>query len=369
MSDAQHLLIVGAGPTGLTAAVELARRGSVPVVVDSGDGPTPLSKAVGISSRSLDILEPSGIAARLLDQGIRLRRLVLHRHARSHGHGARLATIEFGGLHHRFPFLLALPQSDTESVMADALTELGGSVRWRTRLSALRVQPNGVDVVLDGPAGREEASFDLVYGADGARSAVRHCLGVDFPGYEHERSWSIADTRIGDWPYAPDAAHLFLHDGGDLGFIVPIAESRFRAVSNTVDAMARIPGGYRVVERLRQDVFDIPVRQADRYQAGGVFLGGDAAHVHSPVGARGMNLGIEDAACFARRFEERSLAGYESERRPVGGRWIRLSERILAGAQATGPVARRARDAAIRMIGRSRRLQRPMLERVAGLKE
>jgi 2-polyprenyl-6-methoxyphenol hydroxylase-like FAD-dependent oxidoreductase len=362
-SDRPRVLVVGAGPTGLTAAVELARRGTLPEVIDSGDGPTPLSKAVGISPHSLDLLEPSGITPMLLAQGIRIEQALVHRR------GGVLGRIDLTRLRHRYAFLLALPQSVTETLMAQALRAHGGDVQWRTRLESLEGRHDKVAVVLEGADGRREVEFDLVYGADGAHSTVREAAGIAFPGREHQRRWSIADAEVEDWPYAERAAHLFLHDAGDVGFVIPIGERRFRAVSNTVDALARVPGDYRVTRRLREDVFTIPVRHAARYQAGNVFLGGDAAHVQSPVGGRGMNLGIEDAVCFADRLQSQSLAAYQTERRPVGARWIALSERVLSGVQSTDALTRAARDLAIRIVGRIPPLQRPLLERIAGLRE
>lgn len=175
--------------------------------------------------------------------------------------------------------------------------------------------------------------------------------------------------EVADWPYEPGSVQLFLHDGGGVGFTIPIGKDRFRAVSNTQDAMARIPGQYHIARVLRTDTFHIPARQATVYQQGNVFLGGDAAHVHSPVGARGMNLGIEDAASFARRFADGTLGGYTAERHPVGRRWIAFSERMLRFAQATGPFETALRNLAIRVVGHFPVLQRRGLERIAGLRE
>jgi 2-polyprenyl-6-methoxyphenol hydroxylase-like FAD-dependent oxidoreductase len=360
--EARHILIVGAGPTGLTAALELARRGLAPRIIDRKSAPTPLSKAVGISARSLDILEASGVSARLLVRGIKVR----HGHVRYKGR--TLGMIDFSRIPHRFNFLLSLPQSETETVMCDVLAAMGITVEWRTTLITVRPGGDGVDVEIDGPRGREAARYDHVFGADGVHSRVRTETGLGFEGHVHSRLWSIADAEIADWPYEPDAAQLFLHEGGDVGFIIPIGVQRFRAVSNTPDAMARIGGDYRA-HVLQVDTFHIPAQQAPTYQAGRVFLGGDAAHVHSPVGARGMNLGIEDAASFARRLAENDLEGYTAERRPVGRRWITLSERLLAAAQATRPAAVALRNLAFRIVGHMPSLQRPMLSRVAGLKE
>lgn len=363
MAVDRRILVVGAGPTGLTAAVELARRGILPRVVDKDEGPTPLSKAVGISAHSVDVLEPSGVAERLLAEGIHIR------YGYVHSRGSRLGAIDFSVLPHRVSFLLSLPQSETETIMAAILEGFGGRVEWRTKLVGLKAAGSEVEVELEGPDGGEHFRCSHVFGADGVNSAVREALGVAFEGYTHKRIWSIADVEVADWPYEPGSAQLFLHAGGDVGFIIPIGKNRFRAVSNTQDAMACIPGRYRVAHLLRTDTFHIPIRQAPTYQHGNVFLGGDAAHVHSPVGARGMNLGIEDAAAFARRFAEGTLGGYTAERHPVGRRWITLSERLLCFAQATGLVETALRNLAIRVVGHLPALQRPALERMAGLRE
>ena len=364
MNDSsQKILIVGAGPTGLTAAVELARRGITPRIVDGAPGPTQLSKAVGISPKSLELLEPAGVTGRLLARGIRVRRAHLH-----FGE-SELGAVDLGMLEHRYDFLLSLPQCDTETIMAWILDGLGVPVHWRTRLTWLEPMANGTLAVLDGAAGRQSIYCTHVFGADGVHSTVRNVLGLGFEGFTHARTWSIADFEVTDWSYKRDEAHLFLHPGGDIGFIIPVGTNRFRAVSNTDDAMAQIAGIRRDARVRRIDTFRIPVRQASTYQKGNVFLGGDAAHVQSPVGARGMNLGIEDAACFVRRLINGTLAGYTAERRPVGRQWIQLSERVLRLAQAEGSTRTTLRNLALRVAGQFPILQKPALERVAGLRE
>jgi 2-polyprenyl-6-methoxyphenol hydroxylase-like FAD-dependent oxidoreductase len=359
MAAKPKILIVGAGPCGLTAALELIRRGFKARIIDREPGPTPLSKAVGISPHSLEILEPSGVTERLLAKGIRMKG-VQARYEQS-----LLASIDLSRLPHRFNFLLSLPQSETETVMEEVLAASGVTVEWKVELTGVRLAGAKVEAELKGAAG---GTFDYVFAADGAHSRVREILGLGFSGYTHKRTWSIADATIRDWPFPEATAMAVLHRTGDLGFIIPIGPKRFRAVSNTPEALSQIPGTDSA-QVSQSDVFHIPVRQADRYQAGGVFLGGDAAHVHSPIGARGMNLGIEDAQAFARRLAEGRLDGYTAERHPIGHRWIVLSERMLAGVQTANPLAIPLRNLAIRTIGRLPALQRPMLERVAGLRE
>jgi 2-polyprenyl-6-methoxyphenol hydroxylase-like FAD-dependent oxidoreductase len=353
------ILIVGAGPCGLTAALELARRGHHPRIIDKEPGPTPLSKAVGISPRSLEILEPTGVTERLLADGVRMQGV------QARFEGELLAEIQIRRLPHRFNFMLALPQSETETIMENALIGLGVRPEWNVELTGVRLAGDKVETELKGAHG---GTFDYVYAADGAHSRVRELLGLAFTGYTHKRTWSIADAVIPDWPFPETTAMANLHRNGDMGFIIPIGPKRFRAVSNTPEALPQLPG-VESAEVSQSDTFHIPVRQAETYQAGGVFLGGDAAHVHSPVGARGMNLGIEDAFVFVRRLTEGTLGGYTSERHPVGRRWILLSERILGVIQSSNPLLIPVRNLAMRTFSRLPSLQQPMMERVAGLKE
>lgn len=355
------VLVVGAGPTGLAAAIELARRG-VPVrIIDRSAGPTPLAKAVGIAAHSLELLEPSGVTERLLARGRRITQIRIH-HA-----GREIAAVDFRHLRHRFAFLLALPQQETEATMAHVLAGLGVEVQRRTELIGLRQAGDAVLVEIDSPAGRTISRVGCIFGADGIHSRVREQAGLRFEGYQHQRRWSIADVILDDWPFDPGAGHVFLHDNGDIGFIIPIGEHRWRAVSNTEDALGRIDGPRGREEVLQRHVFELPIRLGTSYQAGSVCIGGDAAHVHSPVGARGMNLGIEDAAAFARRVEAGELAGYTEERRPRGRQWIRFSERLLGIAQERRPLAIGLRNTGLRLVSRMSMAQRRIAARISGL--
>ena len=359
MAADPKILIVGAGPCGLTAALELARRGFHPRIIDKEPGPTPLSKAVGISPHSLEILEPSGVTERLLAHAIRMQRV------QARYEGRLLAEVRIDRLPHRFNFLLALPQSETEGIMEAALAGLGVRTEWGVELTAAHQVGDKVEAELAGAVG---GAFDYLYDAEGAHSRVRESLGLGFSGYTHKRLWSIADCEIPDWPFPEATAIASLHRTGDMGFIIPIGPKRYRAISNTPEPLSQLPG-VESAKVTQSGTFHIPVRQADRYQAGGVFLGGDAAHVHSPIGARGMNLGIEDAASFARRLGEGTLDGYTAERRPVGHRWIVLSERMLAAVQSSNPALIPLRNLGIRTVGKLPGLQRAAFERVAGLRE
>ncbi len=312
-----RILIVGAGPTGLTAAVELARRGVVPEVIDRREDASTLSRAVGILPRSLALLNPSGVTERLLAEGVKVReiRIYMGRHW--------ALTIPLRGTDSRYDFLLALAQDQTETAMRDALITAGGYVRYGTELTELRQQG---DRVLAKTADGSETEYDYVIGADGVPSTVRKALGLEFAGYDLPETWSIADVDAVNWANSEVATFSLLPEGR-VALVVPLGADRYRVVSNTEDALTTLTLDLEVTNIRREGQFKISVRQVAQYGLGAVYLAGDAAHCHSPVGGRGMNLGIADAAELAGRMVEGRLEGYSAVRHVEGAETIAASER------------------------------------------
>ncbi|MGI9371134.1 MAG: FAD-dependent monooxygenase, partial [Hyphomicrobiales bacterium] len=180
-----------------------------------------------------------------------------------------------------------------------------------------------------------------VIAADGIRSTVRGNLGIKYPGYELPETWSIADVDVKDWPNAGLFTICQLEDG-KVVVVIPLEDARFRVVSNTDNALAALPLDMNVVNLRRAGAFTISVRQVEDYQKGRVFLAGDAAHCHSPVGGRGMNLGIADACDLAARLAEGTQDGYTDARHADGVGVIEGSERARKFVTSTNPLARMA---------------------------
>jgi 2-polyprenyl-6-methoxyphenol hydroxylase-like FAD-dependent oxidoreductase len=324
------ILIVGAGPAGLTTAVELARRGIVGDVIDLRESGSGLSRAVGIMPASLEILKPSGVTGKLLAEGIKFRQVRIYRHS------TLALTLPLAASGADGAFILGLAQDRTETHLRDVLSEFGGVVRYGTELVNLHQDANKVTVETRDGA---KAEYDYVVGADGARGTTRQSLNLDFRGHDLPETWSIADVDAEDWPN-PDAFTLCRLSDGHVVVVAPLEHKRFRVISNTGDALAALPLKMNVTNIRRAGQFKISIRQVARYNVGRVFLVGDAAHCHSPVGGRGMNLGIADGAELARRMVEGELDGYGEARHKVGKQVIAGSEAVRKVMTSRNPAAR-----------------------------
>ncbi len=294
------LLIVGAGPTGLAAALFLAAEGVACRIVDQAKEPSATSKALAVNPRTLELLEPTGVSAKVLAEGRPIRRFELHK-----GDEVVLA-MDLGEVHARFP-MTALPQARTEALLTDALAAYGVHPERQVALEALTQGPGGVTATLTHAGGRQETvEAPILFGADGAHSRVRQVLGLDFPGSAFPEPWKLVDVTFDAPVDAPEGyVQLFPHG---LVFALAFDAAHWRVISTIGDPLEHLPPGAVVKEVLWASDFHISHRVAEKLAVGRVALGGDAAHLHSPVGARGMNLGIEDAYVFASLARE-ALAG------------------------------------------------------------
>lgn len=298
------ILIVGAGPTGLTTAIELARRGVLPTVIDRRDSASTMSRAVGITPRSLELLSHSGVASRLIEEGIAMDGLRVY-------YGKKLKLkMPLCSEAAFYPNLVCLAQDRTESIIADELKSYGVSVKYGVQLNELSQKPDGVLARFDNA---EEEKFDHIVGADGIRSRVREQAGIAYDGIDLEKKWSIADVDLNGWQH-PGCLTVVQAGSGTVAVVVPLGKSRYRVVASHEKALKAMPLKLDVAKIRREGTFTISIRIAETYSTGMIHLAGDAAHCHSPVGGRGMNLGIADAVELARRIVDDELDGYTEAR-------------------------------------------------------
>ena len=321
-----QVFIAGAGPVGLAAAIELNRRGFNTHIVDPDSEVSPQSRALAINPRTLDLMEPSGVTEALLGTGHRVNHMLV-RYNEQH-----LFKIDLARARHRFNFLLCLPQSHTESILESILNGMGQHVERGTSLQKFETGTPSIGITLNN--GKTE-NADILIGADGAHSTVRKSLGIGFPGESAEQVFGIADVELSAWPFPWNAGVATIREDHTVGFF-PLREGFGRFVSTKPDTLNRLPREARVSKVTWETEFRINYRQASSYQQGNVFLAGDAAHIHSPVGGRGMNLGIEDACWLAWLIEQKRTSEYTSLRHPVGASVLKLTAQPTRLISSTG---------------------------------
>lgn len=379
------VLIVGAGPTGLTAACELLRRGIRVRLVDAAAQASVHSKAMLVWPRTLDVLQDLGLAGSVDQVAVKLRQMTYYSERRP---VTRM----------RMPDALApycLPQRHTEEILISGLKGLGGAIEREVRLLGLqgldfsgRITPgHRVTATLERADGSvERFTVPWVIGADGAASVVRNQLGIPYEGATYENRFLITDARIANNPLDPDEIHYYQSRIGVLA-IVPQPYGLYRFFTNapadlengTLSDMqslvdVRGPGGVRLIEPDWVTTFRVHRRRAASFQLGRVFIAGDAAHAHSPMGGQGLNTGIQDAQNLAWKLasvirgDARTglLDSYTPERAAVADAVVRDTDLQTRAAMWNKSTQVALRDTAMRALDRTRTLERFYVPIAAG---
>jgi 2-polyprenyl-6-methoxyphenol hydroxylase-like FAD-dependent oxidoreductase len=360
----QSVLIIGAGPVGLTLAIELARY-DIPVrIAEKLARRTDKSKALVLWSRTLELLDRQpGRSAPFIEAGFKA-------HAVNFFAGEkRIGRVSMDSIDSPYPYALMIPQSDTERLLEERLNALGVRVERNVEVTGVSIRPDGVDAVLRHADGSEErASADWLAGCDGAHSLVRHTVGATFAGHTMDSDWMLADVHMRDYPVPDTEASVYWHKDG-VFVIFPISPGRYRLLADLppsgeahpptptleqVQAMIdrRGPPGTTVFDPVWVAGFRINGRKVSSYRWGRAFLCGDAAHVHSPAGGQGMNTGMQDAFNLAWKLAvvanehggEKLLDSYSAERSEVGDHVLADAQRLTVLGTMKNPVQQAIRN-------------------------
>lgn len=307
----KRILICGAGPTGISAGLFLSQLPQCPqiTIIDQHISYSAHSKAVVVNPRTLHLLEATGVSAKLLRQGRQVRDVCLWQRDK------KVAEIDLRQSDTIYPYWLVMPQSSTEEILKKSLDERGIDIHWGTALDNFVTDDDGVHAQLHSNHDNIALSADYLLGADGVKSTVRRLLNIPFAGEDDREIWQLCDLEL-DIGLDPEKAHVIMLPEGYL-FIVRLHGNIWRVKGNMQNPLEHIPMEHQLGRIWWCSDFYVGHKMAIEMQKGPCFLAGDAAHTHSPVASRGMNLGIEDSFVFAQLFEQNRLKDYHKLRYPV----------------------------------------------------
>jgi 2-polyprenyl-6-methoxyphenol hydroxylase-like FAD-dependent oxidoreductase len=357
------VLIVGAGPTGLVLALWLAKLGVRARIVDKAPRGGTTSRAVAVQARTLELYHQVGLADAVLAAGVK----VDHVNLWSKGEKRGQIDLHVGRALSPYPFVVLYPQDEHEKLLAARLAELGITIERGVEVTEL--EPAVPAAVLRHPDGRiERVAARFVIGCDGAHSAVRHALGIDFPGGTYSHVFYVADAAIRG-PEANGELHIAIQANDFVG-VFPLGGNHVRLIGSVQregDDLTWNDVDQTILSELRIEVeavkwfsvYRVHHRVASAFRGGALFLCGDAAHIHSPVGGQGMNTGIGDAINLAWKLaavlhgsDDRVLDSYEAERIPFARRLVATTDRAFEVVTNDSKLAHLARARIPSLIGR-----------------
>ncbi|MBV8089701.1 MAG: FAD-dependent monooxygenase [Alphaproteobacteria bacterium] len=383
MNGSENVLIVGAGPTGLVLAHELTRDGVACRLIDKAAVRSAHSKAIAIHARTLETFQLMQIVDDFLAVGQPIDAIRLFGESDEIGHVDLASTIPS-----RYPFVLSVPQNQTEQILEDRLAQRGVRVERGTELTHLEPRDGGVVTRLRVDDQEQLAEFDWVMGCDGAHSRVRQALGIGFAGSTYPEHFLLADLRVAGG-VDPTEARVWLHRDGVVA-LFPMPKDRYRLVVADAPSEwtseptlrqcqelveARVPGAPALSDIGWSSMFRIHRREAAQFRQHRCFLLGDAAHIHSPVGGQGMNMGIQDAFNLAWKLSRviRGVAdpilldSYEAERKPIDEAVIRQTDRATRLVAPHGGAVRFLRDHMMSLLTRLPAVERRIGPALAGI--
>lgn len=375
------VLIVGAGPTGLTMALALTQLGIPCRIVDQLKTPTTQSRAAGIHARTLELLHPLGVTKTLIQQGLKMQHMMLS------VDGKPLVKLDYSIVDSPYQFALMLSQAHTEAVLTEALQAAGVVVDRDVTLTDLHQENTEVTATLRDASGQtQEWRGAYLIGCDGAHSTVRTVLNMPFQGVSEPERWVLADVVLEE-PESSDEINIQLSEHG-VFMAFPLGQSEYRIGANyrapgyeaeadptlaecqcLLDLNRPAESKARIAKTNWISTFHISYRKANAFQQGHVFLCGDAAHIHSPAGGQGMNTGIQDAINLAWKLalvyrgqaSDTLLTTYNTERHHVAELVLKNTARLTGVVTTKNPVAAWLRNTLVPVASHIEWLRKQMI--------
>ena len=359
------VLIVGAGPSGLALAAELQRQGVDRLAIDRQPAGADTSRACVVHARTLEVLQPMGISAHLLKQGVQVPIFRIRERGRA------LLTIDFAAIDSAFPFTLMIPQDRVERCLLEAYLAHGGHVARPCEFQHVTSLDSHVEAEVRAGSAAQTIRAKWLVGCDGMHSAVREEAQIAFTGAAYEEDFVLGDVRM-EWPLPRGEVTLFYSSDGFM-VVAPLPDDHYRIVAMVDEAPAnpslamlqalidrRGPAGKkgRITDLAWSSRFHIHHRVAESPRRHRILLCGDAAHVHSPAGGQGMNTGIQDSISLAgvlaavlRGGDDRLLDEWAVSRHRIAAEIVAMTDRMTRMAKLKSPTAKMLRNLVVAFAG------------------
>lgn len=384
MNNTIKVLIVGAGPVGLTTACELAAHGVSCTIIDKNTSPNTFSKAFAVHSRTLEVFKRMGLEKQILNAGKKVEE------ANFYDEGKKFLSTQFSKLKEYYPFLIALPQNRVEAILENKLNELGVYVTRGVSLLGIKPLEQASMVNLEYANGKEvQVMANYVVAADGSRSKIRSLLNIPFKETKYKNAFIVVDAKV-KWEGLKNSADTFLTKKGYL-MLTPFPDKEYyrlvlgdKATENrktpTLEEVNSLKDAYgfedlKITEPIWISKTNVQKRIIEKYRHQTVFFAGDAAHINSPVGGQGMNLGIQDAHNLAWKLAfvckgflgNQLLSSYQSERRKIAMQVLKATHIMNKALVTKNPLMQTFRNTLYTKVSKNKILSLKLAEKGAGL--
>ena len=335
MKKHKEIIIIGAGPSGLSMAIFLHELGYRPRILDKKDKISKYSKALGVNPRTLELMKPFGITTKFLTNGRRMNAVNLWK-ADKH-----IYRNDFTKINSEYPFMLIQPQKESEEILLEEVQSRNIEVEYNSEFMEFSKSESKYSITLKNKNVSKDR-YDYIIGADGGRSKLRRQTGIEYKGYQYDEEWELYDIEL-EMNVEPDDGHIRLFPEGGM-IMIRLKGNIWRIAGNIKSILNYIPKSSVIGKVHWESKFRINHKVAKSLTNENIVLIGDAAHLHSPVGARGMNLGIEDAFICSNLINDNRLSEYNNLRIPYLNKTVGRINNITMGMAGDSKISRLVRN-------------------------